>query len=149
MRDNSIKPVPLLLILLLSIVGACKDDDESLTPEQKRVKELSSTWRATSVMLNASPADGYNDFLLTLTGTLDYSVSGGPGSLPFPPSGNWELGADITNQIIIASGNENIAAEYTLDGENLIIQLNYTGNGFPNSRISGLTGSWAFNFTKN
>jgi hypothetical protein len=149
MRTHSFKPATLLFVLLVSITWGCNDDDNNLTPEQEQVRKLSGSWRATSVLLNDVTVDGYNDFLLTLTGKLAYSVSGGPDNLPFPPIGKWKLGADINNQLIIAEGSENIAAVYTLDGENLIIDLNYTGNGFPNARAQGLEGAWTFNFTKN
>jgi hypothetical protein len=141
----------LLTLVLTSIIGlsACDKEDDSLTPEQQRVKQLVATWQATQVNLNDAEVGGYNDFQITFTGVLAYSTSGGPDKLPFPSSGSWELGSDINTSLIIDAGNTNLAAQYELADNSVIIEFTYTGDGFPNARVNGLTGSWRFEFVKN
>jgi hypothetical protein len=138
------------LISLLVTIAGCKKDDLSLTPEQKKVNELAYTWQATNVTLNDTFIQGYDDFSLNLTDKLTYTVSGGPNNLPFPPLGSWELGTNITNEIIIDSKNTRIKAQFSLDSNsNLTVEFNYSGSGFVNGRINELDGSWAFTFKKN
>lgn len=129
----------------LLLVGACRDEGQSLTPEQQIVRALSATtWNATTVQKDNVEQAAFADFTMSFTGTLTYAASGGPDLLPFPASGSWELGTPLTTQLILGAGNQNIEVAYELSGSTLAFEFDYTGNGFPNSRTAGLNGRWRF-----
>ncbi len=150
MRIPLLKFAPVALVAMLVAVSGCKDEDTQLTPEQQIVRTLSSTaWIATSVLKDDVAQTDYTNFTITFTGTLDYSVSGGPAFIPFPATGAWELGAPLTSQLILGAGNQNIETEYELSETTLTVEFDYTGNGFSNGRTNGLNGRWTFVFSKN
>jgi hypothetical protein len=140
-----------LTLLVSSAVTfySCTNDDNELTPEQKLVRQMAATWVATSVQLDDVAAEGYTDFSIAFTGTLNYSVEGGPDRLPFPTSGAWEFGTPITEFLILATGNQDLQTQYDLTDTTLTIEFSYSGDGFVNARTKGLTGNWVFVFEKN
>jgi hypothetical protein len=137
-----------ILAAAATLVG-CKDDDTGLTPEQKIVRAFAAgNWSATSVLKDNVEQTEFFGFLISFTGTLSYSTSGGPNAIPFPATGTWELGSPATSQLILGAGNQNIATSYQLDNSTLTIQFSYQGNGFPNGRAKELDGQWQFVFTQ-
>ncbi len=148
----------ILLVVLVASVSACGsdggDDGPSLSPEEQRLLDLAgssgTTWTPTSITFEGAPANGFDNFSLTLRGTdpaatLNYtSVDGDP---IFQASGTWvltglntiEIDGNSTNVFNITSLNTSVTPA------TLTLQVNYTSGGGVAAGVAGTDGNYIFN----
>lgn len=141
----------LILSLTFSITSCGGNDDEpGLTPEQERVLQLAgangTVWNATSITFEGGPANGFDNFSLSLfgddpNGTLTYNSN--DGEPLFSSSGTWTLGNSI-NQLIFDGDESNAFAisEFNADSNpsTMTLTVNFTANGGVANGISGTDG---------
>lgn len=142
----------LLFISLSFAVSSCggNDDEPGLTPEQERLLALAGStgtvWNATSISFEGGPANGFDNFSLTLIGddpnaTLTYRSN--DGEPLFASSGTWTFGSSI-NQIIVDGDETNPfnISEFNADNTpaTMTLTVNFTANGGVANGISGTDG---------
>jgi hypothetical protein len=135
------------------------DDTPQPTPEEQRILDLAgssgSTWTATSITFEGSPAQGFENFSLTLRGTLEGSktYSTVDGDPVFNASGSWELSSSNINQITIDGNANNVftISNFNADASpatlTLTVDFTAAGGGSANGvdGIEGTDGRYVFN----
>jgi hypothetical protein len=151
----------LLIIVGLAIFSSqCKgkkDDDKS--QEEQQLTKLNGVWSLSSANDGTDRTADFPGLKLTLSGNFakggvyDYSFTGkAPNPSPWPQTGTWKFGADVTKDIIrdAGSGSE-ISATYTVTDAGLAISFTLPSGhvgwaGF--GRTASVAGNWTFEFTK-
>ena len=145
------------LAVTLVAVSACGgsgggDDTPPLTPQEEAALDIAGAsgtrWTATSISFDGAPANGFDNFSLTLRGTdpngsLTYSsVSGDP---IFNSSGSWSFNGTSTTQFIIDGNSTNV---FTISGltanENMTLTVNFTSGGGVAAGTTGTDGTYVF-----
>ena len=152
----------LLVIASLGLFYAgCGGGSNTPDPAEKtQLGKLSTTWKISAVTLDGTNriAD-FTNFTLTLSGTFNtstpkgpyqYSVAGSrPSPNPWPASGTWTFGADITRDFVRNDSGGDLSMTYALTDTQLAITIpSYTGTGFAGGKASQVNGTWIFTFTK-
>jgi len=142
--------VAMVLGGFLLIQGCKKDSGPGESVEDVQLAKLSKTWRFSSVTLDATDQDGYDNFTLTISGTagntsFGYTAGGRPSTSPWPSSGTWSFGGTPETQIIRDPGTgDELAITYSVSDTQLQITFNFSGTGYP-GRTSNVNGQWVFN----
>jgi len=148
-----------ILLALLGVAASfiqCGDDPPpAVDPQDQQLENLSKPWKATSVTLavgtgTAQPVIGYENFVLTMSGTagqstFNYTTSGRPsGTTPWADAGTFTFGTDFST---VVERDDGTIITYTLNSDvtQLQITFNYTGAGYT-SRTSSVQGNWTFTF---
>lgn len=143
---NLSKPLFLLISLVcivvaLSLSGCSKDD--GLSPDQQRIKDLTTTWTLGSVTNdNVDVTDQFTGFMLVINDTNYTTKNGGnawsaSGSYSFVENNIDHLMRDDNVQITIDSfSSSEITLSFTIN------QVNTGG------RINGITGNFTFSLIK-
>ena len=142
-----------LIIAVVLLPSGCKkksDDPEPISDVQ--LGKLNKTWKLKNVTQDGdSKKSEYASFQLTLTGTkgtdlFTYTTTARPSRSPWPASGNWAFGADITTQIIRdPKAADALPMTYSVNDAVLQLNFNFTGAGY-NGRVAEVTGQWVFTF---
>jgi hypothetical protein len=150
-----------VLVGLATFYVGCGPDDPGKTEQEKQLEQLNSSWSLTSANDGSSDrTSGFPNLVLTLAGTYakdgtyNYSFSGTrPNPSPWPVSGTWKFGTNVTSDLIRDPGTTNeIPMTYTVSGTSLTVNFTIASGstGWPGgtSRIGSVTGNWSFVFTK-
>lgn len=133
------------------IYGLSKSFETTISIEDFQLGKLSKTWSATSVKLDNVDQTGYDNFVLTISGTagsstFGYSVTGRPVLGPWLSSGQWKFGASPETQIIRDSNTgDELDMTYSVTDTQLQITFTFTGDGY-SGRVSNVKGQWVFTF---
>lgn len=151
---KQITKITLVAVVLggfLLIQGCKKDSGPGESVEDVQLAKLSKTWRFSSVTLDGVDQDGYNNFVLIISGTpgsssFGYNANGRPSTSPWPSSGPWKFGDIPETQIIRDpdTGDE-LDITYSVSDTQLQLTFNFSGTGFPGGRTTNVNGSWVFN----
>lgn len=155
-----IKTLLFSLFILISMVsisacGGGGDDEPSLTPEEERLLALAGSsgtrWTATSITFEGGPANGFDNFSLTLFGdnpsaTLTYNST--DGDPLFSSSGTWSFNGSNINQIIIDENDDNVFSISNFDADQtpatMTLTVNFTSNGGIANGVMGTDGLYVF-----
>lgn len=141
----------IMFFSLLLILGCGDDNGPGQSIEDVQLGKLSKAWNVTNVELNNVVQTGYDNFVLTLTGSagsasFGYSTAGRPQLSPWPSSGNWVFGASPETQIIRDQGTQDeLAITYSVTDTQLQLTFDFTGTGFA-GKTSNVGGQWVFTF---
>ncbi|HEY5823688.1 MAG TPA: hypothetical protein VIT44_04955 [Cyclobacteriaceae bacterium] len=145
-------------VLVLTILfSACKPNDpDPISIEDQQLEKLTASWKLstpTSATLDGTAQKGYDNFVLTISGTagatsFGYTAAGRPSNSPWPPSGTWVFGANPESQIVRDTGADKLDMTYSVSGTELQVTFNFSGVGYPSSRVSNVKGQWVFTFKK-
>jgi hypothetical protein len=152
-----------LLVLAGMIIfasGCGPDPGKKKGAEEQQFEKLASSWTLVSASDGDDRTADFVDLVLTLSGTFaeggtfNYDFTGvRPNPSPWPKSGTWKFGDDVTSDIIRDPGTDSeLALEYTLTSDtNLTINFVIPDGdpGFPGgSRVGNVTGAWTFEFVR-
>jgi hypothetical protein len=145
-----------LLNLTLVISFYCVSCRDEVKPPPNQLDKLKGTWILTGAVDGTDRSGNFPDLKLTITGTFkeggiyNYSFTGTrPDPSPWPVSGTWKFGANITNTIIRDPGSYD-ELEMTYDVRNNTLAVAFAipdGVGWPGgtSRAKDISG-WQFTF---
>lgn len=142
------------LFLLTVLFSSCKKDDpDPISIQDQQLAKLTAAWKATSATLDGTPQAGYENFVLTISGTagadsFSYTAAGRPSNSPWPSSGTWVFGTNPESQIVRDTGADQLDMTYSVTDTQLQLTFNFSGVGYPSSRVSNVKGTWIFTFGK-
>jgi hypothetical protein len=157
--DSKMKSIAKIFVLLalsatLLTYSSC-DNTKPPTPTDEEVQlgKLSKTWKtnSTSVEKDGVVMTGYDNFTLTLSGTVGatsfgYTTTGRPALSPWPSSGNWKFDTDPLASIIRDDGTvDELNMTYTVTETTLEITFNFQGTGYA-GRVDNVKGQWVMTF---
>lgn len=158
---NKIKSyfLPLSLLLIVLTVFSCGgggDDGPSLTPEEQRLVDLAGTsgvtWVATSVTFGGAPANGLENFSMTIRGNAtSKTYTSTDGDPFFGASGTWDFNGNNINEVIFDGDNSNvysISLNASATPPTLTMTVDYTRSGGVAAGVSGADGRYVFNLEK-
>lgn len=139
-----------VLLITLGTTSCKKSDDSGPTVEEQQLAALKGTWAATSVS-DGNPRTDYGDFTLTFN-NMSYITSGGPDLLPIPNGAAFAFGDNVKSKLILDPNNAALGYTYSISADGSTLTMNsdqtYSGEGFPRSRVSSVSGDWQFVFSK-
>ena len=135
------------------------DDTPEPTAEEQRILDLAgssgSTWIATSVLFEGVQSDSFENFTLTLRGTLtgNKSYQSSNGTPVFNANGTWALSSTNINQITIDGNSDNVftISNFNADASpaTLTLTVNFTASGGGSANgvdgVEGTDGTYVFN----
>lgn len=145
----------LSFVLVLTVLfSACKKNDP--TPpsiQDQQLGKLTASWKASSAKLEGTEQPGYENFVLTISGTagatsFGYTAGGRPSNSPWPASGTWKFGDNPESQIVRDPGGDEVIMTYSVSDTELQVTFNFSGVGYPSSRVANVKGEWVFAFKK-
>lgn len=133
------------VLFLYSGCGGSKKKDPD--PADVQLTKLSKTWKCTAATLDGSAQTGYTNFQLTLSGTagqktFGYTTTGRPALSPWPASGTFTFGTDVSTQV---TRDDGLPITYAVTDAQLQITFNYTGAGIA-GRVNQVKGNWVLTF---
>jgi hypothetical protein len=145
-----------LITLFLFSCGGGGDGEPDLTPEEQRVVDLAGsaagvTYAASSITFEGSPAEGFDNFRLTLRGTATsktYTTTN--GDPVFAASGTWSFNDTNINQILIDNVTSNVYNISSLDATagTFTLSVNFVANGGVAAGTNSTNGTYVFNLVK-
>src|SRR4051812_20913790 len=108
------------VLVLTALFSACKKDDpDPVSVEDQQLAKLAASWKASSATLDGTAQTGYDNFVLTISGTagatsFGYTASGRPSNSPWPASGTWVFGANPESQIVRDTGADKLDMTYSV-----------------------------------
>lgn len=150
----------LILFSATLFYTSCKDDKKKKPQEQVQLEKLTTTWELTSASDGQDRTADFPNLILTLSGnfsqggTYNYSFTGTrPNPSPWPVSGTWKFGADVSQDIIRDPGTSSeIEMDYEVTDTGLIISFTVpdgsAGWQGGTSRTNSVEGNWVFEFQK-
>ena len=141
-----------LLLFMMSCGGG--DDEPSLTEEEQRILDLVSTngitWKATSVTFEGAPANGLDDFSVTLRSANTVKAYSSNDADPFlKPNGSWAFNNDNLNQIIFDNDEVNVYGITNINTSStpatLTLTVNFIKQGGTAAGVQGADGTYVFN----
>lgn len=147
------KRTNLLIALVLLGVSVsfwkCGDDPPpAVSPQDAQLAKLSKTWKANATTYNSGAITGYENFVITMTGTpgtatFNYTITGRPtGPTPWPASGTFTFGTDFAT---ILTREDGIVVTYSVTDTQLQFNFTYAGSGFT-GRVGNVEGVWSYTF---
>jgi hypothetical protein len=153
----------LLLTAITTVLIGCGEDGPSTPAEQTQLNKLAGIWSLQTASLAAGSgsedwSEDFDNATLTLAGTFSvggtytyaFAVPTTPSNSPWPEDGNWKFkgttGTDLTSKIIRL--DDGVEMSYVLTATQLTLTFPYSGDGFPDGRVSSVEGNWTFVFTK-
>jgi hypothetical protein len=149
----------LLLATIIVGISGCGSDDPSTAAEEKQLEKIVGTWQLESASLGATSwNDEFENATLALSGAyeeggtydFDFSVTPWPINSPWPEDGNWKFkgtsGSNLTTKIVRL--DDGVEMTYTLSDDALTLTFPYSGDGFPDGKVSSVEGNWTFVFSK-
>lgn len=143
----------LFFSLVLTMTSCPGDDTPDLTAEEQRILDLAgstgTTWVATSITFDGAPAQGFDNFSITLFGTdpstaLTYSST--DGDPLFAASGTWAFNGTNINQIIIDGNMNNVYEVSNLNTSaspaTVRLTVNFTSGAGAANGVSGTDGTY-------
>lgn len=146
MKNNQtrLKALFVWVALVLFTASGCGGDD-SLSPEELRLQELTATWSVSSVVNDGGDVtDQFTGFILVVSSNQTYSTTNGGN--PWPAQGTFSL---VTNNLDAFLRDDNVQvsiasiSETTLSLTFQMSSVRGTANG-----VDGITGSFTFSLTK-
>jgi hypothetical protein len=145
------------LFVVLALLGVATsfwqcggDPAPAEDPKDAQLKKLSQTWKATAVTFNSTPITGYENFQITMTGTVgqstfNYNTTGRPSGIltPWAASGTFTFGTDFST---VLNRDDGTVVTYSVTATQLQMTFTYTGAGYTGSRVNNVNGSWSFVF---
>ncbi|MBO3698661.1 lipocalin family protein [Roseivirga sp. E12] len=142
----------LLVLISFSVIscgggGGDGDDTPTLTPEEQRIAAIAgangTTWVATSITFDGAPATGFENFSLTLRGTLtSKTYTSADGDPLFGASGTWDFNGTNLDQIIVDNNTNNVFTVSNLNTtatpNTVRLSVNFTADGGAAAGTSGL-----------
>jgi hypothetical protein len=132
--------------------GCGGDDDPKKSDQDVQLSLLNGTWNAATVQFQGNPPSlNHDDFVLTINAqpgdeVMSFTVSGRPtGPSAWPANGTFEFGSNVKTQLV---RGDQVAIDYTVDKNSLVMEFEFTGNAYDAGRTSSVTGEWRFEFTK-
>lgn len=150
MKSIAIKAI-IILGSLVALSGCTKDKDAP-NEEAVQLSKLTQNWKLISVTKDNVELEGYENFTLTLSGTLPetiytYAVIDRPELSPWPAGGTWSFGSSLTAQIVRDSGTGNeMIMVYTVTDTALRLEFDFIGTGYSNAHANSVEGHWIFRF---
>jgi len=144
----------LSLLVFTALLINCSSKHNSPSSEEIQLNKLSATWNITSVTKDGVAESGYDNLKLTLSGatasqTYVYSVAGRPAKSPWPAGGSWAFGKDVMTQLVRDKGTlDELPTSYSITGNTLTLQFQFTGIGYPGGKINAASGAWSFVFSR-
>lgn len=145
----------LFCLVTLSLMVSCGGDDEpDLTPEEQRILDLVGTfgitWKATTVTFDGAPANGLDNFSITLRSTNTIKAYSSVDSDPFlNPTGSWSFNGTNLDQIIFDGDEANIYGISNINSSTnpatLTLTVNFTKGGGLAAGVEGADGTYIFN----
>jgi len=145
----------LICFFALSLMVSCGGDDEpDLTPEEQRILDLVGTtgitWKATTVTLDGAPANGLDNFSITLRSANTIKSYSSVDSDPFlNPTGSWSFNGTNVDQLIFDEDDANIYGISNINSSanpaTLTLTVNFTKGGGLAAGIQGADGTYVFN----
>jgi hypothetical protein len=148
------KVIMIAVLGVFTTLSACKKDDKAPSEEAVQLGKLSNTWNLNSVLKDDTEMEGYEDFSLTLSGsttaaTFTYATNGRPVLSPWPSGGTWVFGSNLSSQLIRDNKTaDELMMTYTLTDASLVLDFQFTGEGYENTRLNSPEGHWIFTFNK-
>ncbi len=148
----------LIVLTLLGVSASfwqCGGDSSNPPdPKDEQIKKLSHTWKASAVTFNSTPVTGYDNFVLTISGTagntnIPYTTAGLTGmQTPWPGSGNFQFGTDFSTTLKRDDHLNDMPITYSVNATTLQMTFNYTCPTCTayTGRTSVVNGSWTFTF---
>lgn len=139
----------LVLSAFILMSGCKKSSGPGESVQDIQLGKLSKSWKFSSVTLDDVAQTGYDNFVLTISGTagnttFTYSCAGRPSTSPWPSNGNWSFGASPETQIIRDPGTgDELNITYSVTDSQLQITFAFSGTGYP-GRTSNVNGQWVF-----
>jgi len=140
--------------IALMFTFACGGDDGPSEPtaEELRLTALAGdsgvTWRAVSITQDGSPANGFDNFSLTMRGTADSKTYTSSDADPLiAASGPWAFNGTNLNQLIFNDDSDNVFNISNLNTDatpaTVTLTVNFTN---PNGGgAAGASGTYVFN----
>lgn len=146
MKNNQIKLKAILvwMAFLLFAASSCGGDD-SLSPEELRLQELTATWAVSSVLNDGSDVtDQFNGFILVVSTNQTYSTTNGGN--PWPAQGTFTL---LTDNLDVFLRDDNVQVNIAaISATTLTLTFQMSSVRGTANGVDGITGSFTFNLTK-
>jgi hypothetical protein len=154
----------LALVAVVTFSNCGGGSDPGPSAEETQLAALKKTWTIESAIQdnagNPDRTSEFSGFTLTINGTFNannpkgpysYSVSGTrPSPSPWPQSGTWEFGANVSQQLVRdPDTTDELAVSYTLNGNTLEVTFECANCDYAGSRVASAQGPWTFTFTSN
>lgn len=139
------------VMFTLACGGGGDDGPGEPTAEEQRILDLAgttgSTWIATSITQDGAPANGFDNFSLTMRSGTSLTYSANNSTPLIAASGPWEFNNDNINQIIFNGDSDNVFNVSNLNTTNtpatVTLTVNFTN---PNGgTAAGASGTYVFN----
>ena len=144
-----------LLFTILIFIGGCgSDEKEAADPRKALFEAMKGEWTLNSVLLDEQEMQGFDEFSLVLQATetpflYHYESINLPELSPWKAEGTWEFGSDIDAAMKRDQGTEDeLDIHYELNGDELVIEFTFSGEGYTNGRVKSAEGSWVFVFSR-
>jgi hypothetical protein len=137
--------------LFLSNCGSDGGDEKS--PEDEQLALLVGTWTINSAEFNNTSKPEFENATITITSgkTFTFDAASAIAAGPWPSTGSFEFGTNITTQLTIIHPNgDSFPATYSVSGSALSIALtNYDGEAYDHAgRVESVEGTWEFTLSK-
>lgn len=131
----------------MAVVVGCKSDDGGSpepSAEEKAVADLQGKWEVTSAKRDNDNLDGYDDMVLTVS-NKSFATAGATASPSVFPTGSFTFveGSDFKK---ISVGGKTVTL--TVNGDKLNASFKLDDEGNDAARVTGLDGSYSFDFEK-
>ncbi len=143
-----------LIMISVTLINCGGEDKDPEPVTAVQLEKLSYTWTLESITREGEDKlTEYADFTLSLSGSdqaeiYSYTTSGRPSLSPWPATGAWKFGSDPKHDLIRDPGTNELAMNYQLTDESLIITFTFGGAGYE-ARTKSVTGDWELTFTRN
>jgi hypothetical protein len=144
-----------LLVLVSAAVfltNCGSDGGDEKKPEDVQLELLVGTWKITAAEFNNAAKAEFVDSEITITSgrTFTFDAASVINAGPWPSSGSFEFGSNVTSQLTIIHPNgDSFPATYSVSATTLTINLTgYDGEAYDHARVESVEGNWEFTLTK-
>jgi len=136
-------------MMVLALID-CKSGGDP-APDEKEVQlgKLTANWKCSGAVRDGVAQTGYDNFQVTISGTpgaetFNYSTTGRPALSPWPATGTWSFGTNVSTDMLRDSS---LPVTYSATDSQLQLTFQFSQAGFP-GRTEVVTGQWVFSFSK-